>query len=391
MSTPNTGIPYVPEGTTDPAAGLNLSLNVIDALLQTAVISMSETAPPGSPADGDLYVPSSPATGLWAGQENNVARYVSEGAFWQFYAAGVNVWIVLNLADNALYAFDNSASPGSWAPAIAGTPSNITVQDDDSPPTEVVTDLSVLVIGTNLTLTEISAGVALLEATGGGGGGASNITPDTHPVSADNADDEFETGSAIDTAGTRFSGATAWAWLNQGGATDAVDSSRGNLRINGVTGADVIRGVVQAAPGTPWRYRAKISVVTNALDFAHGGLFVYNSGTTEAITFGLQWVSSLNVRTVRYSNLSTAVTQINISALPGVMGQPVPLYLEIANDGTDLVFRVSASGCDGTFQTLSTEPLATHITAVTDIGIYADPGGAGVAPVTVCDWFRREA
>lgn len=162
MSTPNTGIPYVPEGTLDPAAGLNLSLDVIDALLQTAVISMSETAPPGSPAGGALYIPAAPATGAWAGHENDLARYVTAGAFWQFYEAGTQVRLVINRADDGLYFFDQSSSPGGWQP-ITASGANLTLQDTDSPPTVVVDNAAVIIVGDGLTLTEVSAGVAMLE------------------------------------------------------------------------------------------------------------------------------------------------------------------------------------------------------------------------------------
>lgn len=111
MATPNTGIPYVPENTQDPAAGLNLSLNVIDALLQTAVINMDQTAPPGAPADGNLHIVAVGGTGAWAGQDNNLARYVADGAFWQFYTAGTQVRLVLNLDDGGLYRYI-----GGWEP-----------------------------------------------------------------------------------------------------------------------------------------------------------------------------------------------------------------------------------------------------------------------------------
>lgn len=123
--TPNRGIPYVPEGTLDPAAGLNLALNVIDALLQTAVYSMALTAPPSTNGDGDLYIVASPATGAWAGQENNLARYVGEGDFWQFYTAGAQVFYVINRDDGNLYKFDEG-SPGAWvlAAGIADAPSD---------------------------------------------------------------------------------------------------------------------------------------------------------------------------------------------------------------------------------------------------------------------------
>lgn len=122
MTTPNTGIPYVPEDTQDPAAGLNLALNVIDALLQTAVIDMDQTAPPGSPADGDLHIVAAGGTGAWAGQDNNLARYVEEGGFWQFYVAGTQVHLILNKDGGGLYAWSGSA----WllAAGLADAPSD---------------------------------------------------------------------------------------------------------------------------------------------------------------------------------------------------------------------------------------------------------------------------
>lgn len=109
MATPNNGIPYVPENTEDPAAGLNLSLNVIDALLQTAVLAMDLTSPPGSPSDGDRYIVATGASGAWAGQDDSLARYVAEGDFWQFFEAGTQVHMVLNYDDGAIYGWTGSA------------------------------------------------------------------------------------------------------------------------------------------------------------------------------------------------------------------------------------------------------------------------------------------
>lgn len=120
MPTPNTGIPYVPENTLNPAAGLNLALNVIDALLQTRVISMSLTAPPGSPNDGDRYVPAATASGEWAGKENYVARYVEEGNFWQFYEPGEQVSIIVNDADGVLYVYDPISPSSGWSQVQGG-------------------------------------------------------------------------------------------------------------------------------------------------------------------------------------------------------------------------------------------------------------------------------
>lgn len=119
MNTPNTGIPYVPEGTLDPAAALNISLNVIDALLQCSVIELGRNTPPVSPSDGDMYIVGI-GTGAWAGQDDNLARYVAEGTFWQFYTAGVQVNVVLNRDDSVLYVYNSSSASAGWQDAVAG-------------------------------------------------------------------------------------------------------------------------------------------------------------------------------------------------------------------------------------------------------------------------------
>jgi hypothetical protein len=165
-NTPNSGIPMVPEGVLDPAAGLNQALIVIDALLQTAVISMSETAPPGTNADGDLYIVASPATGDWTGLEDYLVRYVAEGDFWQAYAPGSQVKLVLNFADNGLYKWNATNSPGGWelAAGLSDAPSDGVgyVRKDgnwepessgSATPPEVVVES-----GTNLNATPANAG-----------------------------------------------------------------------------------------------------------------------------------------------------------------------------------------------------------------------------------------
>lgn len=114
MPTPNAGIPWVPEGTLDPAAGLNDALRVIDALIQPLVLGMSVDDPPVSPADGDRYIVGV-GTGDWAGQDDNLAQYVEEGDFWQFYEAGSQAVIVVY--DGSIYAYAGSSG---WEPISGG-------------------------------------------------------------------------------------------------------------------------------------------------------------------------------------------------------------------------------------------------------------------------------
>src|ERR1700743_1891487 len=123
-NTPNNQIPYVPENTIDPAAGLNISLDVIDALLNTRVESMTLNTPPGSPADGAMYVVGRAQTGAWTGHSKAVARWTAEGAFWTFYAAGAQAWFVINKADNSIYTWNAGTSSWTAAGGIADAPSN---------------------------------------------------------------------------------------------------------------------------------------------------------------------------------------------------------------------------------------------------------------------------
>ena len=110
-NTVNNGIPFVPENTIDPAAGLNESLLTVDALLQLAVVSVGDNAPPGSPANGARYVVGTAPTGAWAGRANQVAQRL-DGA-WRFYAARY----VLNLADGLMYVRQGATwgvAPAEW-------------------------------------------------------------------------------------------------------------------------------------------------------------------------------------------------------------------------------------------------------------------------------------
>lgn len=100
--TVNNAIPLVPEATTDPAAGLNISLNIIDALLQVAVLAIQD-APPGSPADGDRYIVGT-GSGAWAGLDDKLVRYVDATTSWESYDAR----IALNLADGEIYRRDSN-------------------------------------------------------------------------------------------------------------------------------------------------------------------------------------------------------------------------------------------------------------------------------------------
>ena len=91
------GVPKMAENSAGNIAAQTAADLVREALLRGQVADRNLTAPPGSPAEGVIYIPAATATGAWAGQEGKVAikdQSVSGG--WRFLTpwAGLRIWIV---------------------------------------------------------------------------------------------------------------------------------------------------------------------------------------------------------------------------------------------------------------------------------------------------------
>ena len=98
-------LPYILQSQSQKEVTHNSGLDLIDALLQAACISVSVNTPPGSPVAGDCYVVGTSPTGAWAGQAKAVAFYTTG---WNFIAPweGLTVWAN---DTNALNTYDGSA------------------------------------------------------------------------------------------------------------------------------------------------------------------------------------------------------------------------------------------------------------------------------------------
>lgn len=88
---------------------------------QGSVADKDLTAPPGSPSTGDRYIVASPATGLWAGEENSIAEW--DGVAWIFDTP-VGGWAVWVDDETEIYVFNGS----SWGQESFG-PHAATHQD----------------------------------------------------------------------------------------------------------------------------------------------------------------------------------------------------------------------------------------------------------------------
>jgi hypothetical protein len=86
----------------------------LDALIQIHVKSRSVTAQPGSPADGDAYIIPSSATGAaWSGKTNQIARFSTTTAGWEFFVPKKGWQVRVEDENNSgrpkLYVFDGAA------------------------------------------------------------------------------------------------------------------------------------------------------------------------------------------------------------------------------------------------------------------------------------------
>lgn len=110
---PITGLTYQEAGSLQTDALQNAELNYYGAWLNCVVLTVGDTAPPGSPADGDRYIVGTSATGAWSTHDDKLAVY-RDG--WQFYEPIEGV-AVHNLDDASDWIFEGSAG---WAVKSSG-------------------------------------------------------------------------------------------------------------------------------------------------------------------------------------------------------------------------------------------------------------------------------
>lgn len=82
MTTPNLQAVELVTNQANPENTYNSNLLILDALVMANIIDSTLTIPPGSPNNGDRYIPATTATGAWVGEENNIAYYYNG---WYFF------------------------------------------------------------------------------------------------------------------------------------------------------------------------------------------------------------------------------------------------------------------------------------------------------------------
>lgn len=121
----NLQLPYLMPAQAQKHVTVNEALRRLDALCQATAVSMSVTAQPASPNDGDVYIVPPGKTGaLWANAANWSIGYYADGV-WEFVIPREG-WVVWVRDAGHLVAWDGSA----WVPQGIGP---AIVQDSFSP------------------------------------------------------------------------------------------------------------------------------------------------------------------------------------------------------------------------------------------------------------------
>lgn len=109
-NSPNLILPFIDAAQSQKHVTHNEALRVLDAAVQLSVIDQDLTTPPGSPSDGDRYIPASGATGAWSGKDLNIAAY-QDGA-WAFLVPREG-WLCWVADEDKMLVWDGS----QWADA----------------------------------------------------------------------------------------------------------------------------------------------------------------------------------------------------------------------------------------------------------------------------------
>ena len=103
--TANLGLPFIDGSQAQKHITHNEALRILDAAIQIAVLDLTRTTAPSSPADGERHVVAAAATGAWAGQATAIATF-QDGA-WAFLAPKTG-WCIWSVADSVVYVFDGT-------------------------------------------------------------------------------------------------------------------------------------------------------------------------------------------------------------------------------------------------------------------------------------------
>lgn len=212
-------------------------------------------------------------------------------------------------------------------------------------------------------------------------------------------DDEFDYGSAIDTAGARFSGAAAWDLLmSYGTITEEFERSCYSAYVlSGGGDINFLYGVPES--GSSWTYEAKMVMLNTQStatflfnNYNTIGLAAYDSASTKWTRCGTIHASTMKTEKNRWTGgtFNSAVAGITPTSEDSIFHRW--MYFRIKLDAGTLYWYLSLSGAPGSFIQIGTETIASWIGVTpTHVGFSFATGGATYPAGGSIDYFRKVA
>lgn len=268
---------------------------------------------------------------------------------------------------------------------------------------------------TSANITVNAQGQITAAASGTSAANPFNITPDTHPSIPTGVgvgpNDEFESGTSIDTSGARYAGATAWTALNVGtGATAITNSvSQGSLLLQGgatQVGTATIKGYTQPLASLS-TYQTKVQSTNSGSGCVFdAGMVLNESSTGKCVTIDIRnaaggctlFVTTWSSPTTAVANSASLALNPSVFSIGGATSYNYTnsVYLQLIITATQITFAFSVTGVAGTFEPVVSFAITSFFTVGPDkIGLYVNPNTytitAGFNPAGIFDWFRRTA
>lgn len=231
-----------------------------------------------------------------------------------------------------------------------------------------------------------------------------DVILDFLPVSPTAWDDEFNTGSGLDTTGSRFAGANAWSYLS-GTSWPVANLTVANswLRVAGTSGTHAVFCAKQALPASgAWCFVIKaIGVLSNQAYYGPGLAIINNSISSNNLVQMMCYQNTFYQQTNSYNPSTGAFTFVSNGT---TISSPsnVWYYLAVYYPGSGSVYTLGYStfAAQQAISNLPTEYLVTTTgmpTGFTQHSTFTLSGATHVAITTIdnalaaayIDWFRR--
>ncbi len=233
-----------------------------------------------------------------------------------------------------------------------------------------------------LTASEV---LALLGGAPAPGTGLPYMYPNTDAID-DPVNDNFSLDAALDTTGSRFSGASSWSWVNQGAATATIVRKRMELT-SPASGGTNIRAIVQPVPSGNWRIRCNVNFRGNPATSTHVGMVLRESGTGKLITWNLGFSGGYLAWVTKWTNPTTFSATYTTAGIDNE--RQFPQFLEIEYDGTNYYWRYSMHDISY-FAVHSAAKADFFTTAADEIGLFSNNDTSAAITGIFRDFYRVE-